>query len=66
VRFFLTNDMQADIDFAAPLSYRAPDNTARDVRVLFSLTTALKLCLVRAALSLIRKLLLQFAALGRV
>lgn len=49
VRFFLTNDMQADIGFAAPLSYRAPDNTARDVRVLFSLTTALKLCPVRAA-----------------
>jgi hemolysin activation/secretion protein len=49
VRFFLTEDMQADIGFAAPLSYRAPDNSARDIRLLFSFTSALKLCPARAA-----------------
>ncbi|MBR0754181.1 ShlB/FhaC/HecB family hemolysin secretion/activation protein [Bradyrhizobium jicamae] len=49
VRFYLANDMQADIGAAVPLSYRAPDNYARDVRVLFSLTSALKLCPTRAA-----------------
>ena len=37
------------IGAAAPLSYRAPDNSTRSVRVLFSLTSALKLCPVRAA-----------------
>ena len=49
VRFFLPNNTQADLSVAVPLSYRAPDNPARDVRVLFSLTTALELCPVRAS-----------------
>jgi hemolysin activation/secretion protein len=49
VRFFLTNNTQADLAVAIPLSYRAPDNPGRDVRVLFSLTTALELCPVRAS-----------------
>lgn len=49
VRFFLTNNTQADLAVALPLSYRAPDNRARDVRVLFSLTTALELCPARAS-----------------
>jgi hemolysin activation/secretion protein len=44
VRFFLTEGLQADIGAAAPLSYRAPDNPGRGARVLFSLTSALKLC----------------------
>jgi hemolysin activation/secretion protein len=48
VRFFLAEGLQADIGAAAPLSYRAPDNPTRGVRVLFSLTSALKLCPVRA------------------
>jgi hemolysin activation/secretion protein len=48
-RFFLASDIQADIGIAVPLSYRAPDNSARDVRFLFSLTSALKLCPVRTA-----------------
>ncbi len=49
VRFLLRDGLQADIGAAAPLTYRAPDNSARSVRVLFSLTSALKLCPVRAA-----------------
>jgi hemolysin activation/secretion protein len=44
VRFFLTEGLQADIGAAAPLTYRAPDNPGRGARVLFSLTSALKLC----------------------
>src|SRR5215203_4754233 len=44
VRLFLADGLQADIGAAAPLSYRAPDNSTRSVRVLFSLTSALKLC----------------------
>jgi hemolysin activation/secretion protein len=48
VRFFLLDGLQADIGAAAPLSYRAPDNSARSARLLFSLTSALKLCPVRA------------------
>ncbi|QHO75801.1 heme utilization protein [Bradyrhizobium sp. CCBAU 051011] len=48
VRFFLADGLQADIGAAAPLSYRAPDNPTRGARVLFSLTSALKLCPVRA------------------
>ena len=49
VRFFFGPDLQADLGVAAPLSYRAPDNPARDVRVLFSLSSAVKLCPSRAA-----------------
>jgi len=48
VRFFLADGLQADIGVAAPLSYRAPDNPTRGARVLFLLTSALKLCPVRA------------------
>jgi len=44
VRFFLADGLQADIGAAAPLTYRAPDNPGRGARVLFSLTSALKLC----------------------
>lgn len=47
IRFFLVDGLQADIGVAAPLSYRAPDNSTRSARVLFSLTSALKLCPVR-------------------
>ncbi|WP_247838184.1 ShlB/FhaC/HecB family hemolysin secretion/activation protein [Bradyrhizobium sp. 200] len=49
VRFFLADGLQADIGVAAPLTYRAPDNPTRGARVLFSLSSALKLCPVRAA-----------------
>ena len=48
VRFFLADGLQADIGAAAPLTYRAPDNPGRGARVLFSLTSALKLCPARA------------------
>lgn len=48
VRFFLADGLQADIGAAAPLTYRAPDNPGRGARVLFSLTSTLKLCPVRA------------------
>jgi hypothetical protein len=44
VRFFFPDDLQADVGIAFPLSYRAPDNTARSARLLFSLSSALKLC----------------------
>ena len=43
-----TDGLQADIGAAAPLSYRAPDNSSRSARLLFSLTSALKLCPERA------------------
>ena len=49
VRFFLTNNTQADLSLAVPLSYRVPDNPGRDVRVLFSLTSALELCPTRVS-----------------
>jgi hemolysin activation/secretion protein len=44
VRLFLGDDLQADIAVAFPLSYRAPDNTSRSARLLFSLSNAFKLC----------------------
>jgi hemolysin activation/secretion protein len=47
IRFFLWDGLQADIGGAVPLSYRAPDNPGRGARVLFSLTSALKLCPAR-------------------
>jgi hemolysin activation/secretion protein len=48
VRFFLGDDLRADIAVAAPLSYRAPGNTTRSARVLFSLSNAFRLCPERA------------------
>lgn len=47
-RFFLGDDLRADIAVAAPLNYRAPDNTTRSARVLFSLSNSFKLCPERA------------------
>jgi hemolysin activation/secretion protein len=47
VRFFLWNDLLADIGVAIPLGYRAPDNETRTARLLFSLSSALKLCPAR-------------------
>jgi hypothetical protein len=44
IRFFLWDDLRADIGVAFPLSYRAPDNRRRDARLLFSVSNALKLC----------------------
>jgi hemolysin activation/secretion protein len=44
VRLFLWDGVQADIGVAFPLSYRAPDNSMRTARLLFSLSNALKLC----------------------
>jgi hemolysin activation/secretion protein len=44
LRFFLWDGLQADIGVAFPLSYRAPDNSTRSARLLFSLSNALKLC----------------------
>jgi len=48
VRFFLFDDWQADVGVAVPLSYRAPDNSSRSARLLFSLSSAFKLCPARA------------------
>jgi hemolysin activation/secretion protein len=44
VRLFLGGDLQADIAVAFPLSYRAPDNSSRSARLLFSLSNAFQLC----------------------
>ena len=44
VRFFLWDDLQADVGIAFPLSYRAPDNETRRARLLFSVSNALRLC----------------------
>jgi hemolysin activation/secretion protein len=44
IRFFFFDDLQADIGVAFPLSYRAPDNTTRSARLLFSISNAIKLC----------------------
>jgi hemolysin activation/secretion protein len=44
VRFFLGSDLQADIAVAFPLGYRAPDNSSRSARLLFSLSSAFKAC----------------------
>jgi len=43
LRVFLRDDLRADIGVAFPLSYRAPDNERRSARLLFSLSSALKL-----------------------
>jgi hypothetical protein len=48
VRFFLGDDLRADLAVAAPLGYRAPDNTTRSARVLFSLSNSFRLCPERA------------------
>jgi len=48
VRFFLGGDLRADIGVAVPLGYRAPDNSSRSVRLLFSLSNSFKLCPERA------------------
>jgi hemolysin activation/secretion protein len=47
VRLFLFDDLQADIGVAVPLSYRAPDNSSRSARFLFSLSSAFKMCPAR-------------------
>ncbi len=44
VRFFLGSDLQADLAVAFPLSYRAPDNSSRSARLLFSLSSAFRAC----------------------
>ncbi|HEV2154741.1 ShlB/FhaC/HecB family hemolysin secretion/activation protein [Bradyrhizobium sp.] len=44
VRFFLPDDLQADLGVAVPLSYRAPDNERRSARFLFTLSSAFRLC----------------------
>ncbi|UPK25215.1 ShlB/FhaC/HecB family hemolysin secretion/activation protein [Bradyrhizobium sp. 195] len=44
VRFFLPDDLQADLGVAVPLSYRAPDNARRSPRFLFTLSSAFRLC----------------------
>jgi hypothetical protein len=44
VRFFFGPDLRADIAVAAPLSYRAPDNSGRSARLLFSLSNSFRLC----------------------
>ncbi len=46
-RLFLFDDWTADIGVAVPLSYRAPDNSSRSARLLFSLSSAFRLCPAR-------------------
>ena len=49
VRLFLGGDLQADLGVAVPLGYREPDNWARNPRILFTLSNAIKFCPERAA-----------------
>lgn len=44
VRFFPSDDLQADLAVAVPLSYRAPDNERRSPRFLLTPSSALRLC----------------------
>jgi hemolysin activation/secretion protein len=48
VRLFLGGDLRADLTVAFPLSYRAPDNSSRSARLLFSLSNTFRLCPERA------------------
>ena len=48
IRLFLVDELQADLAVAVPLSYRAPDNSTRSARLLFSLSNAFRLCPERA------------------
>jgi hemolysin activation/secretion protein len=48
VRLFLGGDLRADIAVAVPLGHRAPDNSSRSARLLFSLSNSFKLCPERA------------------
>ena len=41
-RFFFCEDITADVGVAFPLSYRSPDNPARDARLLVSISSAFK------------------------
>ena len=43
VRFFVCDDITADIGVAFPLSYRAPDNSMRNAQLLVSISSAFKL-----------------------
>jgi hemolysin activation/secretion protein len=43
VRFFFCDDITADVAVAFPLSYRAPDNSFRDARLLVSISSAFRL-----------------------
>jgi hemolysin activation/secretion protein len=47
-RLFLTEDLQAGVGVAFPLTYRAADNFNRNARLLFSLSSAFRLCPERA------------------
>jgi hemolysin activation/secretion protein len=48
LRLFLGGDLRADIGVAVPLGYRAPDNSSRSVRLLFSLSNSFRFCPERA------------------
>ena len=44
MRFLSGPDLRADIGVAAPLSYRAADNSSRSARLVFSLSNSFRLC----------------------
>jgi hypothetical protein len=44
IRLTLHDQLQLGLAVAKPLTYAAPDNPNRGLRVLFSVTDALKLC----------------------
>lgn len=48
VRFFLWDELKADIGVAFPLTYRSPYNENRAAQLLFSLSTAFRTCAERA------------------
>lgn len=44
MRLYLPNELRAGIEIAAPLNYRSPANTDRDLGVFFSLSKTFKFC----------------------
>ena len=44
IRFFMGRDLQADVAVAFPLGYRAPENSMRTARLLFTLSSAFRAC----------------------
>jgi hemolysin activation/secretion protein len=51
VRLYMRDQLEAGLSIAKPLTYAAPDNPNRGIRVLFSLTDTFKLCPGQARMS---------------
>jgi hemolysin activation/secretion protein len=51
IRLYLRDQLEASLAIAKPLTYAAPDNPGRGIRVLFSITDTFKLCPGQARMS---------------